>query len=402
MKKINNDGYSYYLDNNGEITQQKNIVDKQPLSIIEDIEDVIEIVAGNCDGKRHIFPPPTEFLNDIFQNDDFDDRIISRYKFPYGVWFRGQPRICYRLIPSLFRNSMDINRICHKEDCKIDKIYSSYYEETNMFNHFVLRMPEYQRVQSSLSTPLDWLCLMQHYELPTRLLDWTESILIALYFAVIYDDPDCDGAIWALNPARINEVSRFSKPKRLICEPHSTDVILRSTLAISRTCEQLKSNLIRYNLFDTIKDAVVDKNVIEWIEKGSNANLSDEDLLKIKNKFSSPIGVFPNRLNYRMSSQLSVVVLHGGKLYDNELFTFIDKKITFNSPKSITELNIESEKKFLKCFIVDRNNKTKIREQLKRVGIHAALLFSELEYHAEFIKKHWRIPLKGNYEELNK
>lgn len=48
---------------------------------------------------------------------------------------------------------------------------------------------------------------MQHYGVPTRILDWSESLLVALYFAV--EDPtldDRDGAIWALRPGMFNKV----------------------------------------------------------------------------------------------------------------------------------------------------------------------------------------------------
>jgi len=48
-----------------------------------------------------------------------------------------------------------------------------------------------------------WLSRMQHYGLPTRLLDWTLAPLIALYFAV-NKDLDKDGCIWTLNPSLFN------------------------------------------------------------------------------------------------------------------------------------------------------------------------------------------------------
>lgn len=101
------------------------------------------------------------------------------------TWYRGHSDATWKLTPSISRDK---------------KTFAAENILTKRFKQNALRF-----LGSRPATEWDWLFLMQHYGTPTRLLDWTESPLVGLYFAVNEEKHhDKDGAIWCLLPKEMN------------------------------------------------------------------------------------------------------------------------------------------------------------------------------------------------------
>jgi hypothetical protein len=105
------------------------------------------------------------------------------------VWFRGQGVSGWQLEPKLLRGSVRLS-------------------ETHFINRF--KQNASFLLDKSPLTEFDWLFLMQHHGMQTRLLDWSESPLVGLYFAVEEDLHQAeDGSLWALMPTLLNAKSSY-------------------------------------------------------------------------------------------------------------------------------------------------------------------------------------------------
>ena len=124
------------------------------------------------------------------------------------LWYRGQSDLSWSLLPSLARHT---NGLTKEQD-----LIAKFKQNASLL------------LQSAPSNDWDWLTIMQHYRVPTRLLDWTESPLVALYFSVV-PHTHADGALWVLEPTILNRASRIV-PDDENYIPNLDDDIIRNYL----------------------------------------------------------------------------------------------------------------------------------------------------------------------------
>lgn len=133
-----------------------------------------------------------------FEIPDISSLIATLNGFENSYIFRGQSDASWHLESSLERA---IGPAWSQERAR-------KFEEFSLLQ-FKSKFHLYDTENVQPQTKLSWLSLMQHYGIPTRLIDFTESPYIALYFALESCSPKTNShiAIYAINYSALIEAS---------------------------------------------------------------------------------------------------------------------------------------------------------------------------------------------------
>jgi len=124
----------------------------------------------------------TEWIDFLQEVRDAEKALGS----PREPWYRGHSEFGWGLLPSLLR---------HDEWER---------KEKELFTEFTQSASRLFEKRSN-----DWETLfdMQHYWIPTRLLDWSTVLGVAIAFILHSDNEDEDSALFVLNPEKLNRES---------------------------------------------------------------------------------------------------------------------------------------------------------------------------------------------------
>jgi hypothetical protein len=332
---------------------------------IESVADCLGLVDPETD-----LAPLAPLINRARQSDGSLGRFHSGRPVTsrYGLWFRGHADKNWELTPTVFRKETVVAG---------GKRTAQYLEEVALFHSFKTR------VSSMVTTDLsyfDWLCIMRHHALPTRLLDWSESALVALFFAV--DDPlydDRDSCLYVLNAYSLNEITGMFGKRSGLATPGTSDVVIRCCMALFSSYDDVFGHALKQDIEDF---------------RLSETFASDEN---VRRKLRAPVAAVPNYVHNRLTVQSSVFTVHGGKRF----FSRSDAEVIFRDntdnapdlvgePLSLQEVDNCKPGTVLLRFIIPAKRRGLIRDHLERLGIHRGMLFPDLENQALYLSKLWR------------
>ncbi|MCI8476693.1 MAG: FRG domain-containing protein [Clostridia bacterium] len=256
-------------------------------------------------------------------------------------YFRGQANCNWDVVPGIFREN-----------------YLSY--ESELINGAYLRNPSEFR---QLDTDFEKLAKLQHYGLPTRLLDVTSNPLVALYFAC-------------------QPYQEYNNEENTIIEP---DGIVLFSRTYGKSCNDLEVSVISHLANMEINgDTTLNKLLEELEDKRVYSTKTAKDCRD--GQFKSLIKILQN--NYFVVSNMNNERL----IRQSGLFLLVGKYNVILKEKDVGQSVIQVAKSSVKSdfdktvFRIPFDKKDEILKELDFYNINEGALFPELEHQMTYVK----------------
>lgn len=257
----------------------------------------------------------------------------------FTYFFRGHSRFSHRLIPSIYRDP------------------SWIANEDVLFKELVLRCPNDFSAQEST---FQSLVKMQHYSLPTRLLDVTANPLVALYFACEQEGPQRESG----------EVVVFRIPTAEIKYFDSDTVSVIANVSRRPSTFKLPDQ-------DQSREDFNNESEIRYLLHEVKREKPYFEPFILRYHLESVVCVKPKLDNARVIKQDGAFLLFG-----------MNGRKTAPAEVPVGFLAAAATKRLL----VDPSKKAFVRKQLESLGVTQASIFPEIDKVAEFIKRTYATP----------